>query len=326
MQRASSSLRRSLGALRLRFNGNIAVQDCSKWISSRKLITGCRCINSATKVSDFTSGRGIYSRVVQDEAAKTAKVDQADGQLPQASLHKRVASLHKCGVGKNVSAVDKRKFLINTLLDLKDSKQAVYGTLDAWVAWEHNFPLVSLKRALLVLQKEEQWHRIVQVIKWMLSKGQGTTMGTYEQLIRALEKDGRAEEAHQLWVKKISHDLHSVPWTFCELMISIYYRNNMLSRLVKLFKGLESYERRPPYKSIVQKVADAYEMLGILEEKNRVLEKYSDLFSDAPKERFKESRKGSRKNQNKAGKEKNKVKEANENFEVDSGPSNEEVV
>ncbi|ONK78319.1 uncharacterized protein A4U43_C02F17210 [Asparagus officinalis] len=285
MQRASSSLRRSLGALRLRFNGNIAVQDCSKWISSRKLITGCRCINSATKVSDFTSGRGIYSRVVQDEAAKTAK-----------------------------------------LLDLKDSKQAVYGTLDAWVAWEHNFPLVSLKRALLVLQKEEQWHRIVQVIKWMLSKGQGTTMGTYEQLIRALEKDGRAEEAHQLWVKKISHDLHSVPWTFCELMISIYYRNNMLSRLVKLFKGLESYERRPPYKSIVQKVADAYEMLGILEEKNRVLEKYSDLFSDAPKERFKESRKGSRKNQNKAGKEKNKVKEANENFEVDSGPSNEEVV
>ena len=49
------------------------------------------------------------------------------------------------------------------LLDLKDSKEAVYGTLDAWVAWEHNFPLVSLKRALLVLQKEEQWHRIVQV-------------------------------------------------------------------------------------------------------------------------------------------------------------------
>lgn len=49
------------------------------------------------------------------------------------------------------------------LMDLNDSKEAVYGTLDAWVAWERNFPLVSLKRALLVLQKEEQWHRIVQV-------------------------------------------------------------------------------------------------------------------------------------------------------------------
>lgn len=68
----------------------------------------------------------------------------------------------------------------------------------------------------------------------MLSKGQGTTMGTYEQLIRALEKDNRAEEAHRMWVAKISHDLHSVPWQFCELMISIYYRNNMLDRLVKV--------------------------------------------------------------------------------------------
>ena len=49
------------------------------------------------------------------------------------------------------------------LLDLKDSKEAVYGALDAWVAWEPNFPIVSLKRALLMLEKEEQWHRIVQV-------------------------------------------------------------------------------------------------------------------------------------------------------------------
>lgn len=59
-------------------------------------------------------------------------------------------------------------------------------------------------------------------------------MGTYEQLIRALEKDNRAEEAHRIWMKKISHDLHSVPWRFCDLMISIYYRNNMLERLVKV--------------------------------------------------------------------------------------------
>lgn len=144
------------------------------------------------------------------------------------------------------------------LLDLKDSKEAVYGTLDAWVAWEQTFPLSSLKKALLVLEKEEQWHKVVQVlielqvlklastsgiflsdcfiqvVKWMLSKGQGTTMGTYEQLIRALEKDNRAEEAHKIWEKKMSHDLHSVPWRFCDLMLSIYYRNNMLERLVKV--------------------------------------------------------------------------------------------
>lgn len=52
------------------------------------------------------------------------------------------------------------------LLDLKDrldSKEAVYGALDAWVAWEQKFPIVSLKRALLALEKEEEWHKVVQV-------------------------------------------------------------------------------------------------------------------------------------------------------------------
>lgn len=56
-------------------------------------------------------------------------------------------------------------FLIITmqLLELNDSKEAVYGALDAWVAWEQNFPIASLKRILNSLEKEQQWHRVVQV-------------------------------------------------------------------------------------------------------------------------------------------------------------------
>ncbi|XP_058110835.1 pentatricopeptide repeat-containing protein At4g21190 isoform X5 [Magnolia sinica] len=192
-----------------------------------------------------------------------------------------------------------RAFTSSELFDLKDSKEAVYSALDAWVAWEQNFPIVSLKRALITLEKEEQWHRIIQVLKWMLSKGQGTTRGTYGQLIRALDKDRRAEEAHNLWVKKISHDLHSVPWQLCHLMISIYYRNNMPERLVKLFKGLEAFDRKPPDKSIVQKVADAYEMLGLLEEQKRVLEKYKDLFTKSDQGNSKKSRRASLKTEKK---------------------------
>uniref|UniRef100_A0A453HPQ3 Uncharacterized protein n=1 Tax=Aegilops tauschii subsp. strangulata TaxID=200361 RepID=A0A453HPQ3_AEGTS len=69
----------------------------------------------------------------------------------------------------------------------------------------------------------------------MLSKGQGNTIRTYEQLVRALEKDNRAEEAHKIWEKKIAHDLRSVPWRFCGLMLAIYYRNNMLDRLIKVW-------------------------------------------------------------------------------------------
>jgi hypothetical protein len=75
---------------------------------------------------------------------------------------------------------------------------------------------------------------LFKVIKWMLSKGQGTTMGTYGQLIRALDMDHRVEEAHKFWEMKIGTDLHSVPWQLCHLMISIYYRNNMLEDLVKV--------------------------------------------------------------------------------------------
>lgn len=55
--------------------------------------------------------------------------------------------------------------LISQLLDLKDSKEVIYGALDSWVAWEENFPIVSLRRALIALEKEEQWHRVIQVGK-----------------------------------------------------------------------------------------------------------------------------------------------------------------
>ncbi|KAL9261623.1 Pentatricopeptide repeat-containing protein, partial [Drosera capensis] len=162
-------------------------------------------------------------------------------------------------------------------------RESVYGTLDAWVAWEQNFPIASLKNVLLFLEREQQWHRIIQVIKWMLSKGQGNTIRTYQQLIKALDMDHRAEEAHKVWVKKIGNDLHSVPWQFSHLMISVYYRNNMLENLVKLFKNLEAFDRRPPDKLIVQKVANAYELLGLMEDKERVLEKYSEPRNTAKK-------------------------------------------
>ncbi|MCI04512.1 pentatricopeptide repeat-containing protein chloroplastic-like, partial [Trifolium medium] len=58
-------------------------------------------------------------------------------------------------------------------------------------------------------------------------------MGTYGQLIRALDMDHRVGEAHKFWEMKIGTDLHSVPWQLCHLMISVYYRNNMLEDLVR---------------------------------------------------------------------------------------------
>lgn len=205
-----------------------------------------------------------------------------------------VGTAARLQIGEKIPRREKTEFLINTLLDLEDSKEAVYSTLDTWVAWERDFPIGPLKVVLLRLEKEQQWHRIIQVIKWILSKGQGNTMGTYEQLIRALDMDHRVEEAHMFWKKKIGSDFHSVPWKLCSLMISVYYRNNMLHDLVKLFKGLEAFDRKPQEKSVVQKVANAYEMLGLPDEKERILEKYKEIFTQ--KDGSKKSRKSTSQN------------------------------
>lgn len=199
--------------------------------------------------------------------------------------------ISKRQIGDNVSRTDKVNFLVKILMDLDNSKESVYGALDAWVAWEQDFPIGPLRRALIALEKEHQWHRIIHVIKWMLSKGQGTTLGTYGQLVRALDMDHRVEEAHEVWVKKLAVDLHSVPWQLCHQMISVYYRNNMMERAVKLFKGLEAFDRKPRDKKIVKKVGDAYEVLGMVGEKERLLEKYKSLFDETSSS--KKSKRGS---------------------------------
>ncbi|RDX65608.1 Pentatricopeptide repeat-containing protein, chloroplastic, partial [Mucuna pruriens] len=206
-----------------------------------------------------------------------SQVSPPPSDLQQTKCDPLHTTVPRSYIGENLSRKDKTKYLYTTLVELNDSKEAVYGALDAWVAWEQNFPISSMKTILNTLEKEQQWHRVVQVIKWMLSKGQGMTMGTYGQLIRALDMDHRVEEAHKFWEMKIGTDLHSVPWQLCHLMISVYYRNNMLEDLVK---GLEAFDRKPRDKSIIQKVANAYEMLGLVKEKERVLEKYSYLFTE----------------------------------------------
>lgn len=229
----------------------------------------------------------------EDTLNKQTRSQYSDNDAGGVGKHQRGQSMEK-----------KMSILVNTLEDLKDSKEAVYGALDSWLAGEQSFPIGRLKSALLNLEREHQWHRVVQVIKWMLSKGQGNTIGTYGQLIRALDMDQRVEEAQKVWEKKVGRDVSSVPWKVCDIMISVYYRNNMLEDLVRLFKSLEAYDRKPQEKSIVQKVAYAYEKLGLLEEKEQVLEKYKSLFTQRRKVRPIKSKESPSKRKDKSGQRK----------------------
>jgi hypothetical protein len=44
-------------------------------------------------------------------------------------------------------------------------KEEVYGALDTYVAWELEFPLITVKKALKTLEYEKEWKRIIQVFQ-----------------------------------------------------------------------------------------------------------------------------------------------------------------
>jgi hypothetical protein len=54
--------------------------------------------------------------------------------------------------------------LIVQIKDLSNVKEEVYGALDSFVAWELEFPLIAVKKALQTLEHEKEWKRIIQVL------------------------------------------------------------------------------------------------------------------------------------------------------------------
>ncbi|KAK9678178.1 hypothetical protein RND81_11G193700 [Saponaria officinalis] len=78
--------------------------------------------------------------------------------------------------------------LVRIVSGLPNEKEAVYRALDEWTAWELEFPLIAAAKALKILRERKQWLRVIQVAKWMLSKGQGTTMATYDTVLLAFDE------------------------------------------------------------------------------------------------------------------------------------------
>jgi hypothetical protein len=54
-------------------------------------------------------------------------------------------------------------FCLLQIKDLSNVKEEVYGALDSFVAWELEFPLIAVKKALNTLEDEKEWKRIIQV-------------------------------------------------------------------------------------------------------------------------------------------------------------------
>ncbi|KAI5067373.1 hypothetical protein GOP47_0017901 [Adiantum capillus-veneris] len=123
--------------------------------------------------------------------------------------------------------------LLQKLTGLSDVKEDVFGALDEWAAFEFKFPIVATRKALERLRKEEQWHRVIQVTKWMFSKGLGKTHGSYGLLLKAYYRNGRLDEAEELWNSLISMNDRSMPKILFGFMTSAYRKQEMPEKVIK---------------------------------------------------------------------------------------------
>ncbi|CAN6564866.1 unnamed protein product [Malus baccata var. baccata] len=174
---------------------------------------------------------------------------------------------------KRIGTVSKSLKLVESIKGLSNVKEEVYGALDSFIAWELEFPLITVKKALKSLENQKEWKRIIQVSKWMLSKGQGRTMGTYFSLLTALAEDGRIEEAEELWTKLFSQYLESMPRMFFDKMISIYYQHGLYNKMFEIFADMEELGVQPNV-SIVTKVGNVFKELGMLDKYDKLKKKY----------------------------------------------------
>lgn len=174
---------------------------------------------------------------------------------------------------RKIGTISKSLKLVECIKGLSNVKEEVYGALDSFIAWELEFPLITVKKALKTLENEKEWKRIIQVTKWMLSKGQGRTMGTYFALLNALAEDGRLEEAEELWLKLFSQNLESMPRIFFQKMISIYYHREMNEKIFEIFADMEELGIRPTV-PVVTMVGNVFQNFGMLDKYQKLNKKY----------------------------------------------------
>ncbi|CAH8345348.1 unnamed protein product [Eruca vesicaria subsp. sativa] len=176
---------------------------------------------------------------------------------------------------KNDSAGSGQKALnlVRMLSGLPNEKEAVYGALNKWVAWEVEFPIIAAAKALQILRKRSQWHRVIQVAKWMLSKGQGATMGTYDTLLLAFDMEERADEAESLWNMILHTHTRSIPRRLFARMIALYAHHDLQDKVIEVFADMEELKVRPD-EDTARRVARAFKELGQEEKRELVLRRY----------------------------------------------------
>ncbi|KAL2621914.1 hypothetical protein R1flu_002119 [Riccia fluitans] len=196
-------------------------------------------------------------------------------------------------------SIAKSHKLVEVVHKLSNVKEEIYNTLDAFIAWDLEFPLIAVKKALKVLAENGEWRRVIQVTKWMLDKGQGKTLATYLMLLEALDNEGRIEEAEVLWEKVLQENMECIPRAMFSRMISMYERYGKPKELLKVFADMEELRVKPDT-GTVKRVSKTYAHFGYPEYAEALFRKY-------PVEHEDSSVKGSHSNRRSLRDEKNKA-------------------
>ncbi|XP_050252732.1 pentatricopeptide repeat-containing protein At4g21190 isoform X2 [Quercus robur] len=174
---------------------------------------------------------------------------------------------------QRIGTISKSAKLVECINKLSNVKEEVYGALDSFIAWDLEFPLITVKKALKTLEDQREWKRIIQVTKWMLSKGQGRTMGSYFTLLNALAEDERLDEVEELWTKIFTENLDSTPRVFFDKMISIYHKRGIHEKMFEIFADMEELGIRPTV-PIVTMVGNVFKELGMMDKYKKLKKKY----------------------------------------------------
>uniref|UniRef100_A0A7N0T3W4 Pentatricopeptide repeat-containing protein n=1 Tax=Kalanchoe fedtschenkoi TaxID=63787 RepID=A0A7N0T3W4_KALFE len=163
--------------------------------------------------------------------------------------------------------------LIRVISGLPNEREAVYGALDKWTAWETEFPLIAAAKALVILRKRSQWTRVIQVAKWMLNKGQGATMATYDTLLLAFDMEARVDEAESLWNMILHTHTRSISKQLFSRMIALYDHHEMHDKLIEVFADMEELGVKPD-EDTTRRISRAFRVTGQEDKQKLVLERY----------------------------------------------------
>ncbi|XP_042443441.1 pentatricopeptide repeat-containing protein At4g18975, chloroplastic-like isoform X2 [Zingiber officinale] len=163
--------------------------------------------------------------------------------------------------------------LVHTIEKLPNEKEVIYCMLDKWSAFETEFPVIAAAKALEILRRRRKWLRIIQVTKWLFSKGQVLTMGTFDTLLLAFDMDGRVDEAESVWKIILQTSTRSVSKKLFSRMIALYDHHHHPDKILEVFADMEELGVTPDNDSVTR-IGRAFEMLGQNDKRDLLFKRY----------------------------------------------------